>query len=68
MKRYTVITRPTSHGPEYLIYDQVNNVTIEGDWQCEKWAQRQAEVMEEKNEQDKIRFGNGEVDSRQGTE
>ena len=47
-KRYTVISVPTPRGPEYRIYDRINDCTVEGSWDCEKWAQRQAEVMEEK--------------------
>lgn len=47
-KRYTVISQLTKRGPEYRIFDQLNNVTIEGDWKCEKWAQRQADLMEDK--------------------
>ena len=67
-KRYTVISQLTKRGPEYRIYDRVNGATIEGDFETQKWAESVAEMMEEKYEQDKIRFGNGEVDSRQGTE
>ena len=67
-KRYTVISQLTKRGPEYRIYDRVNNATIEGGFDTQKWAESVAEMMEEKYEQDKIRFGNGEMDSRQGTE
>ena len=54
-KRYTVISQLTKRGPEYRIFDQLYNVTIEGDWKCEKWAESVAEMMEEKwrHEQDK---------------
>ena len=67
-KRYTVISQLTKRGPEYRIYDRVNGATIDGGFDTQKWAESVAEMMEEKYEQDKIRFGNGEVDSRQGTE
>ena len=67
-KRYTVISVPTRDGPTYRIYDRVNDCTIEGGFDTQKWAEAVAEMMEEKYEQDKIRFGNGEVDSRQGAE
>ena len=52
----------------YRIYDRINECSIEGGFDTQKWAEAVAEMMEEKYEQDKIRFGNGEVDSRQGTE
>ena len=67
-KRYTVISVPTPRGPEYRIYDRINECSISGGFDTQKWAEAVAEMMEEKYEQDKIRFGNGEVDSRQGTE
>ena len=67
-KRYTVISAPSPSGPEYRIYDRINECSIEGGFDTQKWAEAVAEMMEEKYEQDKIRFGNGEVDSRQGTE
>jgi len=67
-KRYTVISTPSPSGPEYRIYDRVNECSIEGGFDTQRWAEAVAEMMEEKYEQDKIRFGNGEVDSRQGTE
>ena len=67
-KRYTVISAQTPRGPEYRIYDRINECSIEGGFDTQKWAEAVAEMMEEKYEQDKIRFGNGEVDSRQGTE
>ena len=68
MKRYVVISQMTPRGPEYRIYDRVNEATVEGGFDTQKWAESVAEMMEDKYEQDKIRFGNGEVDSRQGTE
>ena len=67
-KRYTVISAPSPSGPEYRIYDRINECSIEGGFDTQKWAEAVAEMMEEKYEQDKIRFGNGKVDSRQGTE
>ena len=68
MKRYIVISRMTSRGPEYRIYDQLLNCTIEGGFDTQQWAESIAELMEDKYEQDKIRFGNSEVDGRQGTD
>ena len=67
-KRYTVISVPTPRGPEYRIYDRINECSIEGGFDTQKWAEAVAEMMEEKYEQDKIRYGNSKVDSRQGTE
>ena len=67
-KRYTVISVPTRDGPTYRIYDRINQCSIEGGFDTEKWAESVAEMMEEKYEQDKIRYGNSKVDSRQGTE
>ena len=67
-KRYTVISVPSPSGPEYRIYDRINECSISGGFDTQRWAEAVAEMMEEKYEQDKIRFGNGEVDSRQGTE
>ena len=49
MKRYVVISRMTSRGPEYRIYDQVNECTLEGGFDTQKWAERYAEVMEQKD-------------------
>lgn len=68
MKRYIVISKMTPRGPEYRIYDQLIGCTIEGDWGTQKWAERQAELMEERYEQDKNGLGHSKVDSRQGTE
>ena len=47
-KRYTVISQLTKRGPEYRIYDRVNNATIEGGFETQKWAESVAEMMEEK--------------------
>ena len=54
-KRYIVISRQTPRGPEYRIYDMVNECTLEGGFDTAKWAESIAELMEEKwrNEQDK---------------
>ena len=67
-KRYIVISRQTPRGPEYRIYDMVNECTLEGGFDTQRWAESIAELLEEKYEQDKIRYGNSKVDSRQGTE
>ena len=67
-KRYTVISRLTPRGPEYRIYDSLIGASLEGGFDTQRWAERVAEMMEEKYEQDKIRYGNSKVDSRQGTE
>lgn len=53
MKRYVVISRMTSRGPEYRIYDQVNECTLEGGFDTEKWADSIAALMEEKHGKDK---------------
>lgn len=47
-RRYIVIASPTKRGPIYLIYDTINHVSIESGYGCEKWAQRQADILEEK--------------------
>lgn len=46
-RRYIVIASPTKRGPIYLIYDILNQVSIESGYGCEKWAQRQADILEE---------------------
>ena len=48
MKRYIVISRMTSRGPEYRIYDQILECTLEGGFDTQKWAESIAELMEEK--------------------
>ena len=48
MKRYTVITKQTPHDPEYRIYDSEQNLTLEGDFGTLRWAERYAEMLEEK--------------------
>ncbi len=47
-KRYTVISQLTKRGPEYRIYDCLNECTIEGGFDTAKWAESVAEMMEEK--------------------
>ena len=47
-KRYTVISVPTPRGPEYRIYDRINECSIEGGFDTQKWAEAVAEMMEEK--------------------
>ena len=48
MKRYIVISRMTSRGPEYRIYDQILECALEGGFETQKWAESIAELMEEK--------------------
>ena len=54
-KRYTVISVPTRDGPTYRIYDRINQCSIEGGFDTQKWAESVAEMMEDKwrHEQDK---------------
>ena len=52
-KRYTVISAQTPSGPEYRIYDRVNECTIEGGFDTQKWAEAVAEMMEEKWKNDR---------------
>ncbi len=47
-KRYTVISAQTPRGPEYRIYDRINECSIEGGFDTQKWAETGAEMMEEK--------------------
>lgn len=47
-KRYTVISRLTPRGPEYRIYDSLMGASLEGGFDTQKWAERVAEMMEEK--------------------
>ena len=47
-KRYIVISRMTSRGPEYRIYDQILECTLEGGFETQRWAESIAELMEEK--------------------
>ena len=54
-KRYTVISVQTRDGPTYRIYDRINQCSIEGGFDTQKWAESVAEMMEDKwrHEQDK---------------
>ena len=61
MKRYVVISQMTPRGPEYRIYDRVNEATVEGGFETQKWAESIAEVMEVKNGKDK---GNSKATKR----
>ena len=47
-KRYTVISVPTPRGPEYRIYDRINECSISGGFDTQRWAEAVAEMMEEK--------------------
>ena len=67
-KRYTVISAPTRDGPTYRIYDRINECSISGGFDTQRWAEAVAEMMEEKYEQDQDGFGHRKMDSRQGTE
>ena len=48
-KRYTVISAPSPSGPVYRIYDRLNECSIEGGFDTQKWAEAVAEMMEEKD-------------------
>ena len=48
MKRFVVITKQTPRGVEYRIYDSEQNLTLEGDFGTLRWAERYAEMLEEK--------------------
>ena len=48
-KRYTVISAQTPRGPEYRIYDRINQCSIEGGFDTQRWAESVAEMMEEKD-------------------
>ena len=45
-KRYTVISAQTPRGPEYRIYDRLNECSIEGGFDTQKWEESVAEMME----------------------
>ena len=51
MKRYTVTSTQTPHGPIYQILDKVTGAVLEADWWSEKWAQRRADYLNWKEEQ-----------------
>ncbi len=52
-KRYIVISRQTPRGPEYRIYDQILECTLEGGFDTQRWAESIAELLEEKYGKDK---------------
>ena len=52
-KRYTVISVPTRDGPTYRIYDRINQCSIEGGFDTQKWAEAVAEMMEEKHRRER---------------
>ena len=52
-KRYTVTSTQTPHGPIYQILDKVTGAVIESAYTCEKWAEREAERMNYKEEEQK---------------
>ena len=39
----------TPRGPEYRIYDRVNEATVEGGFETQKWAKSVAEMLEQKD-------------------
>ena len=45
-KRYIVISVPSPSGPVYRIYDRLNECSIEGGFDTQKWAEAVAEMME----------------------
>lgn len=53
MKRFVVISQMTPRGPEYRIYDRVNEATVEGGFETQKWAESIADILEVKNGKDK---------------
>jgi hypothetical protein len=67
-KRYTVISVPTKDGPTYRIYDRINQCSIDGGFDTQKWAESIAELMEDKwrNEKHKRNTGS-ERDVTEGT-
>ena len=52
-KRYVVTSTQTPHGPIYQILDKVTGAVLEADWWSEKWAQRRADWMNYKEEEQK---------------
>ena len=58
-KRYTVISAQTPRGPEYRIYDRVNECTIEGGFDTQKWAEAVAEMMKSRWKDEQGRTGKG---------
>ena len=53
MKRFVVISQMTSRGPEYRIYDRINEATVEGGFDTQRWAESIADILEEKYGKDK---------------
>ena len=45
-KRYTVISAPSPSGPVYRIYDRINECSISGGFDTQRWAEAVAEMME----------------------
>jgi hypothetical protein len=56
-KRYIVISKMTPRGPEYRIYDMVNECTLEGGFDTQRWAESIAELLEKKWKNDKRKSG-----------
>ena len=54
-KRYVVTSTQTPHWPIYQILDKVTGAVIESAYTCEKWAEREAERMEDRWKDDKRR-------------
>lgn len=52
-KRYTVTSTQTPHGPIYQILDKVTGAVIESAYKCQIWAEREAERMNYKEEEQK---------------
>ena len=57
MKRYTVTSTQTPHGPIYQILDKVTGAVIESAYKCQIWAEREAERM---NYKEREKNGNHE--------
>lgn len=60
-KRYTVISVPTRDGPTYRIFDRINQCSIDGGFDTQKWAESVAKMMNDK-EMEK----NGEISGHEG--
>ena len=46
-KRYTVISAPSPSGPEYRIYDRINECSISGGFDTQRWAEAVAPAQKE---------------------
>ena len=66
-KRYTVTSTQTPHGPIYQILDKVTGAVLEADWWSEKWAQRRADWMNYKEDEQKNANRKAGMDTVQGT-